>query len=344
MRRLLSVVVALGVALAVPMAAGAHSGQTGGTDYQTTIATVPAGIDVRVIGGDDRLEVRRTTAREVVILGYGKEPYLRLDAQGTWENRNSPAVALNDERYTSDPVPEIATKLGPDWVQTSTGDSVIFHDHRAHWMGSQPPVDVRGEPGTTRTLYDWAVPMVIDESPVELQGTVVWVGTPASWLWWLLSAVLVIGALVVGLLTRLPVAALAIAGTVAAVLASVVTGVSQELDVPGGGTGALVALAIGGGALAAALLVGHRLRAVPAHATTVLLMVALVVGALQLVGLASTAFVYGLVPGPLPTLVTRLLVLLGLAGVGLVAGACARAWRDLLAESPAAVPPKAPTW
>ena len=153
--------------MAVPMAAGAHSGETGGTDYQTTMTTVPAGIDVRVIGGDDRLEVRRTTAREVVILGYGKEPYLRLDAQGTWENRNSPAVALNDERYTSDPVPETATKLGPDWVQTSTGDSVIFHDHRSHWMGSQPPVDVRGEPGTTRTLYDWAVPMVIDESPVE---------------------------------------------------------------------------------------------------------------------------------------------------------------------------------
>jgi hypothetical protein len=50
------------------------------------------------------------------------------------------------------------------------------------------------------------------------------------------------------------------------------------------------------------------------------------------------------VPGPLPTLVTRLLVLLGLAGVGLVAGACARAWRDLLAELPAAAPPKAPTW
>ena len=35
-----------------------------------------------MVGGDDRLELTRTTASEIVVLGYGGEPYLRLDAEG----------------------------------------------------------------------------------------------------------------------------------------------------------------------------------------------------------------------------------------------------------------------
>lgn len=344
MRRLLSVVAVLAVALSVPAIAGAHSGETPGTDYRSTITSVPDGLEARMIGGDDRLELTRTTAQEIIVLGYGREPYLRLDAQGTWENRNSDAVALNDVRRTSEAIPETATKIGPDWVRTSTGRSVIFHDHRSHWMGSQPPAAVRADPATPRPLYEWAVPVVIDGIPTEVRGDVAWMGAPMTWLWWTLLVVLVIAAFAIGLARWLPVAPLAIAGVLAAVLASIITGVSQELDVPDGARGALIAIAISGAVLLIGLGVAHRLRTVPAHAATVLLLVALIVGALQLVSLASAAFAYGLVPGPLPTLATRLLILLGLAGVALTAGACARAWRDVLATLPPSTSPKAKTW
>ncbi|MGI9186651.1 MAG: hypothetical protein ACR2J9_03885, partial [Gaiellales bacterium] len=161
----------------------------------------------------------------------------------------------------------------------------------------------------------------------------------------LLGIAAIVG-IVVGLLRRVPIAPAAIVGTTMAVAASAITGVSQQLDVPDGTRGALVAIALAAVLLAIGLGLGHRLRAVPAHATTVLLLVALIAGGVQLVGLAGAAFAYALVPGPLPTLLTRLLVIAGIGGVALAAGACFRAWRTLLADLPTqpSQAGKAPTW
>ena len=344
MRRLPLLLAVLVAALLAPTTALAHSGETGGTDYRSTITAVPAGVEARIIGGDDRIEITRTDAAEVLIPGYGGEPYLRLDAQGTWENRNSPAVALNDVRRTSEAIPNAATKIAPDWVQIGTGTSVVFHDHRAHWMGSQAPAKVRADPDREQLLYDWSIPLTIDGTAAEIRGDVTWLGLPLTWLWWTITALAVIAAVVVGWQRRVPANLAAIIGTVAAVLASLLTGVSQQLDLPDGTRGALVGVAIAAALLAIGLGLGHRLRAVPAHATTVLLLVAVVAGGVQLVGLAGTAFAYALVPGPLPTLITRVLIILGLAGVALTAGACARAWRTLLADLPPQPTTKAPTW
>lgn len=337
---------ALAAALLAPAAAFAHSGQTGGTDYRSSITAVPTGVTARVIGGDDRLEITRTTAKEVVIMGYGGEPYLRLDTQGTWENRNSPAVALNDARQTSEAIPAAATRIAPDWVQTGTGTSVVFHDHRAHWMGSQPPATVRADPTQEQVLYAWVVPVAVDGAAGAITGDLTWLGTPLTWLWWtLLGAAAALG-LVVGLLRRVPVAPAAIVGMLAAVLAAVITSVSQQLDLPDGTRGAVIGIVLGAALLAIGLGVGHRLRAVPAHVTTVQLLLALIVGGVQLVGLAGTAFAYSLIPGPVPTPLTRVLIIVGIAGVALTAGACIHAWRTLLADLPpqATETPKASSW
>jgi hypothetical protein len=344
MTRLPLVLAVIAAALLVPAAALAHGGQTSGTDYRSSITSTPKGITARIVGGDDRLEITRTSAREVVIMGYGGEPYLRLDAAGTWENRNSPAVALNDTRRTSAAVPAAAAKIAPDWVQTGTGTSVVFHDHRAHWMASQPPAKVRADPSREQTLYAWSVPVSVDGSAAEIRGELAWLGEPIAWLWWTLLGLAVVVGLAVGLLPRVPVAPAAIAGTVAAVMASAITGVSQQLDLPDGTSGALVAIALAAALLLIGLGVGHRLRAVPAHATTVLLLVALIAGGVQLIGLAGSAFAYALVPGPLPTLLTRILVLVGIGGVALTAGACFRAWRTLLAGLPPQASNQSATW
>lgn len=344
MRRLPLLLAVLVAALFAPTTALAHSGETGGTDYRSTITAVPAGVEARIIGGDDRIEITRTTADEVVIMGYGGEPYLRLDAQGTWENRNSPAVALNDVRRTSEAIPASAADLAPDWVRTGTGTSVVFHDHRAHWMGSQAPAKVRADPAREQLLYDWSIPLAIDGGSAEIRGDVTWLGLPLTWLWWTIAVIAVLAAVALGTLRLLPTNVAAIIGTLAAVLASLLTGVSQQLDLPDGTSGALIAVVIGAALLAIGLGLGHRLRAVPAHATTVLLLVSLVAGGVQLVGLAGTAFASALVPGPLPTIATRVLIIIGLAGVALTAGACARAWRTLLADLPSQPTTKAPAW
>lgn len=316
------------LALVAPASASAHAGQTGGTDYRSTVTSTPGGMHARMVGGDDRLEVVRTTAREVIVLGYGGEPYVRLDARGVWENRNSPAVALNDTRHAE---PTGGAGGPPRWVRIGGGDSIVFHDHRAHWMGSQPPAAVRADPRRSRVLYDWSVPVRVDGRDAAIRGDLAWVAPPATWLWWTLAAFAVALAVVAGLVLRVAAAApLGIAGMLTAAGAAITTGLAQQSDVPDGGTAAFVGLAIGVALVAAGLFLGHRLRAQPPQALTVLLLVTLIAGVIPLVGFASAAFAYAVVPGALPATATRALIVIGLAGVGLTTGACARAWRDAL--------------
>lgn len=331
MRRVASVL-ALLVALAAPAGASAHSGQSGGTDYRSAVTSAPTGVSARIVGGDDRIRITRTRDAAVVILGYGGEPYLRIDARGTWENRASPAVALNDVRRTSEPVPEGADRRAPEWVRTGGGDSVVFHDHRSHWMGSQPPAVVRADPSRSRTLYEWRIPVAVGGTPGAIEGTLAWVAPPTTWLWWTATALVALLASAVGLLVRAPVP-LGIAGMLAAVGAALSTGISQQLDLPEPTTGVALGVVIGVGLVAVGLGVGHRLRAVPAHALTVILLVALLAGGVQLLGLAGDAFAFGVVPGALPAWAMRVLVVAGLAGVALAAGACGQAWRGLIATT-----------
>jgi hypothetical protein len=89
-RARLGLLVLLGL-LALPAAAAAHGGATTAVDYRSTVTGEPAGVAARVVGGDDRLALTRDGAREVIVLGYDGEPYLRLDADGVWENRRSPS-------------------------------------------------------------------------------------------------------------------------------------------------------------------------------------------------------------------------------------------------------------
>lgn len=329
-----ALVIALLALLALPAAAAAHAGETAGTDYRTDILAVPAGVEARIVGGDDRMVLTRTTADEVVVLGYGGEPYLRLDDEGVWENRNSPAVALNAERQPTAPLE--GADAAPDWVRVGTGASAVFHDHRSHWMGSTAPAAVLADPDRAQRLFDWEVPLEVDGRAVAITGDVTWLGRPAAALWWLAAALAAAAGLAVGLVATgraIPVAAL---GAALAIGSGTAIGLSAQLDLPEGGGGALVAVAVAlvlGGAAAVG---AYLTRREPAHAATVLLLAAVIAGAIQLLDSAGPAFSYALVPGPLPTLAVRVLIVLGVAGTMLAAGACARAWRDLLQPHAAA--------
>ena len=73
----------------------AHGGNGGASsDYRIEITGFDGdstGIEVRPVELGNRMELIRTTATEVQILGYDGERYLRLDAGGVFENVNSPA-------------------------------------------------------------------------------------------------------------------------------------------------------------------------------------------------------------------------------------------------------------
>ncbi|MGZ4706813.1 MAG: hypothetical protein ACXWCM_18280, partial [Acidimicrobiales bacterium] len=97
------------------------------TDYRSTVQSVEpsAPISVRVIGGDTLLDLTADPGHEVVVQGYGGEPYLRIEADGTAQvNQRSPAVSLNRTRD--------ATITGSDGA--SVGDQpdwrTLGHDGR----------------------------------------------------------------------------------------------------------------------------------------------------------------------------------------------------------------------
>jgi hypothetical protein len=191
------------------------------TDYRSTVTAVdPAaeGVEAAVVGGDAFLELRVDEGHEVLVEGYGDEPYLRFLPDGTVErNRRSEATYLNDDRQgTVELPPEADNAADPDWQRVAGDGTYAWHDHRIHWMGtSRPP---GAEPGDV--VQEWAVALTVDGTPTEVRGELVLV-EGVSALPWLALGVAGL-AVVVVLGRRRPLVVAAVAAVVAAAGALVV--------------------------------------------------------------------------------------------------------------------------
>ena len=178
-----------GCVLAPAASALAHNG-TGGasSDYRIEIVGWQgdhSGVELRVVELGNRLELRRTTATTVMILGYSGEPYLRLDANGVAENLNSPAHYLNRDRFAStDPPASASPDATPSWTPVSAGSTVRWHDHRAHWMSTTPRADVVADPDVERVIFaSNPVDLVVDGRTVAALIRVTWLPAPRRLLW-----------------------------------------------------------------------------------------------------------------------------------------------------------------
>ncbi len=172
--------------------ASAHGGNGGSSsDYRAEItgytdgARGEEGFELQIVQLGSRVELRRTTAHQVVVLGYQGEPYLRLDADGVWENENSPAVYLNRDRFASQAPPATATPdAAPAWKRLHGGDSARWHDHRFHWMSTIPPPQVQADPGRPRVIFaDNHLDLLVDGTPVSAVVKLSWVPRPHPWIW-----------------------------------------------------------------------------------------------------------------------------------------------------------------
>jgi hypothetical protein len=142
--------------------------------FQSKVLTVrPAveGIAVSVVDGDDRLRIDNQSSRELVVLGYDNEPYLRIGPGGVHRNERSPAAYLNRDRFARVAVPLRADPgAKPLWRRVSTEPAWQWHDHRIQWMGAGPPVQVRDAPRNTHVVFDWRVPGRLEGRPFLVRG------------------------------------------------------------------------------------------------------------------------------------------------------------------------------
>ena len=54
--------------------------------------------------------------------------------------------------------PTVSATGPPEWQRVSGEPSYRWHDHRAHWMGGDPPL-VTARPDQRQTVAEWTVPM-----------------------------------------------------------------------------------------------------------------------------------------------------------------------------------------
>jgi hypothetical protein len=186
-----------------PASAHAVSGQSA-TNLQTNLRSVtPAvpGLTVKVVESGSRLEVTNKTGKEVVVLGYKDEPYLRIGPEGVFQNRLSPATYINKSREGEEP-PEAAQKAkvgDTDWEKISSEPLARWHDHRIHWMSPNDPPEARAEPGKRHVINaEWVVPIKSGAETIAVKGDLVWEPGPSALPWFLLIAALIVAVVLIG--------------------------------------------------------------------------------------------------------------------------------------------------
>lgn len=181
--------------------AHAHGRGSDATNMETRILEDPQlpGVTWEIHGGDELLEVVNNSDREIVILGYEvpePQPYLRVGPDGVWENRNSEATYLNQERQgLVDVPPGVNPAAGPEWVKVSDASSAAWHDHRMHYMGSGVPPAVTDPDEETVVIERWEVPFLWGDEASAVAGDLRWVPGPSPLPWLLVGLALSLPAL-----------------------------------------------------------------------------------------------------------------------------------------------------
>jgi hypothetical protein len=180
---------ALGLALAaaaiLPTTASAHAGRTApaATAYIARISSAPAGVEARVVDGDQRLWLRVAPSRTAVVLGFRGERYLRFSSAGVAVNTRSRAYYLNRARPLTPPA-GVGPGTPPVWKRISSGRSASWHEDRLHSLA------LAAHPSGDAFVGRWVVPLLVDGRRAEVRGGL-WHAAPPSLLWlWPLALVL----------------------------------------------------------------------------------------------------------------------------------------------------------
>lgn len=179
MKRLLGIIALLILAVA-PTAATAHEGNA---NYRSEITSIQPqrladGLTLETYNFDDGVRLSNETGKEVVVIGYQDEPYVRITADGLVQvNLNSPTFYLNEDRWADvEPPARADPEAEPEWETVDETGQYSWHDHRSHYMSEQTPPQVTDKSVETK-VFDYGIPLRVDGEPVKAVGTLTWVGS-----------------------------------------------------------------------------------------------------------------------------------------------------------------------
>ena len=142
-----------------------------------TPSRLAAGIDVRMIDADARLELTNRSGSTVVVRGYAGEPYARIASEGLVEvNVLSPSMAPSNDRLgRTPPSGNEDASAPPRWVRVGDGGRYSWYDRRTHYRGAGTPAAVSDRERRT-SLWDYRVPITVGGEDASITGTLYWVG------------------------------------------------------------------------------------------------------------------------------------------------------------------------
>jgi hypothetical protein len=181
-----------------PAVAHAIGSGTEASNYRTGVHGIEKGtpgLSVRVVAGG-QLELTNRSGQEVLVRGYRLEPYLRVGPDGVFENQRAPSTYTNRFRAAPASIPsEFDPEAAPEWKRVGDGPSAVWHDHRAHWTGPDPPAVTANPRALHVVVPDWQVPLRQGERDMVVRGDISWVPGPSPWPWVLAAVALFAAAL-----------------------------------------------------------------------------------------------------------------------------------------------------
>ena len=146
----------------------------------TRIAPPVADLEARIVGGDEKLELRWTESEPLVVIGTQGEPMLRLSDAGIEINERSPSAYLSADRYAEVALPgDVDADARPQWRLIDSPGPISWYEHRAHWMEAERPAIV-GDGGGPATIFHWTVPVEIAGRRHVIRGALEWIPDPEA--------------------------------------------------------------------------------------------------------------------------------------------------------------------
>jgi hypothetical protein len=181
--RLAPAALLLGLALlglgAFPRAAQAHGPIAPvASSYFAKVLQVPAGLDAKIVDGDQRMWLQVAPDQTVVVLDYRGAPYLRFSRSGVAVNQNSAMYYLNLTPVAETPPANLSASTPPQWHQVSGEHSYLWHDGRLHALAT-----VALTPGVA-FVGRWNVPVRVDRRLASINGGLWHADNPSiAWFW-----------------------------------------------------------------------------------------------------------------------------------------------------------------